>query len=123
VAQFRLSFNAVINAAQQNSLIVYRNTTPQQTVTCLGSFRSYLPNMVEMCIKPYGPVLSQHTAQFIVYALGQHDWESGADTDNFDVLYLSYSANDEPEVASRECQGITAGDNDIPDSLVLAYIV
>jgi hypothetical protein len=89
VAQSGLSFNAVINAAQQDRLIVYRDTTPQQTVTCLGRFWSYLPDMVEMRIKPYRAVLGQHTTQFIVYALGQHYREPGADTDNFDVLYVS----------------------------------
>jgi hypothetical protein len=84
-----LSFNAVINATQQDRLIVYGDATPQQAVTCLGSFWSYLPDMVEMRIKPYRAVLSQHTAQLVIYALGQHHWESGADTDDFDVLYIS----------------------------------
>ena len=60
VAQLRLSFNAVIDAAQQDTLVVHRNAATQQTVAGLSSFWSYLAGMVKVGIKPYGSVLRQH---------------------------------------------------------------
>lgn len=108
----------VVDAPKEDRLVPQGDARLGQAAAGLHGFLGHFLGVVEVGIQVKGMVLFQHVAELLGDALGHGDGGAAADALHLHVGNLPQLRENPVDMVIREGQGVSPGDQDVPDLLV-----